>query len=68
MEPVCHFCLKCFDFNPVLTRCLSDGLDTRVYLVEASMEDFLHLFVVECDSLDLAALVFIVEGHSLAGG
>lgn len=43
-------------------RCLT------VYLVEASMEDSLHLFAVERDSLDLAALVFVVEGHSLAGG
>lgn len=47
---------------------MSDGLYTRIYLVEASMEDSLHSFVVERDSLDLAALVFVVEGHSLAGG
>lgn len=42
--------------------------ETSVYLVEASMEDPLHLIGVELDSLDLAALVFVVEGQRLAGG
>lgn len=38
------------------------------YLVEASMEDPLHLRVVERGPLDLTTLIFVVEGHSLAGG
>ena len=39
-----------------------------VYLVEASVEDPLDLAVAEGDSLDLPSLVFVVEGHRLAGG
>ena len=39
-----------------------------VYLVEAPVEDALHLTFVERDLLDLAALVLVVEGHGLAGG
>lgn len=38
------------------------------YLVEASVEDPLHLRDVERHPLDLAALVFVVEGHGLSGG
>lgn len=36
--------------------------------MEASVEDPLHWAAVEGDLLDLAALVFVVEGHGLAGG
>lgn len=36
--------------------------------MEASVEDLLHLICVELDSLDLTALVFVVEGQRLAGG
>lgn len=39
-----------------------------MYLVEAPVEDPLHLFAVEHDPLDLAALVFVVEGHGFPGG
>lgn len=38
------------------------------YLVEAPVEDPLHPVVVEGDSLDLTAHVFVVEGQRLAGG
>lgn len=40
----------------------------RAYLVEASVEDSLHLTVVKGHPLDLATFVFVVEGHRLAGG
>lgn len=44
------------------------GSSTLFYLVEASVENPLDLFVVERDPLDLAALVFVVEGHGFTGG
>lgn len=43
-------------------------IDDSAYLVEASMEDLLHCARVECDSLHLSSLVFVVEGNRLAGG
>lgn len=38
------------------------------YLVEASVEDSLHLIAVKHHPLDLAALVFVVEGDGFLGG
>lgn len=43
-------------------------LPTNVYLVEASVEDPLDLLAVEHHPLDLAALVFVVEGNGFPGG
>lgn len=38
-----------------------------VYLVEASMEDSLHLITVECDPLDLPPRVLVIIRNRLAG-
>lgn len=38
------------------------------HLVEAAVEDPLHWIRVERHPLDLAALIFVVEGHGFTGG
>lgn len=56
-------------FNTLITRWppRPDNREGCVYLVEAAVENALHLLLIEAGALDLAAGVLVVEGECFAG-
>lgn len=55
--------------EPLTTSTRSKHAASRTFhLVEAAVEDPLHWIRVKRHPLDLAALVFVVEGHGFTGG
>lgn len=68
--PECSIIWPLTSLHPVYSSNPNSHADrqaVRVYLVEASMEDSLHLITVECDPLDLPPRVLVIIRNRLAG-